>query len=50
MDDYDRIQPGDMLQASVVMAIFVYHTAMHDELLPRKPPSAVHGSRPSNNR
>ncbi len=37
MDVYDRIQRGDMMQAAVIMASFVYHTAMRDEKLPRKP-------------
>jgi carboxypeptidase Q len=37
MDVYDRIQRGDMMQAAVVMASFVYHTATREEKLPRKP-------------
>lgn len=37
MDVYDHVIPGDMMQASVIMASFVYHTAMRDEKLPRKP-------------
>ena len=37
MDVYDRIQRGDMMQAAIVMASFVYHTAMREEKLPRKP-------------
>jgi carboxypeptidase Q len=37
MDVYDRIQRGDMMQGAVVMASFVYHTAMREEKLPRKP-------------
>jgi hypothetical protein len=37
MDVYDRIQRGDMMQSAVIMASFVYHTAMRNELLPRKP-------------
>lgn len=37
-DVYDRIQVDDMKQASVVMATFVYRTAMLDKLLPRKQP------------
>jgi len=36
-DVFDRIQPDDMKQASVVMAAFVYQTAMLDAKLPRKP-------------
>jgi carboxypeptidase Q len=37
MDVYDHIQPGDLMQASAIMASFVYNTAMRDEMLPRKP-------------
>jgi hypothetical protein len=37
MDVYDRVQEEDMKQASVIMASFVYHAAMRDEKLPRKP-------------
>jgi Zn-dependent M28 family amino/carboxypeptidase len=37
MDVYDRIQADDMKQASVIMASFVYNTAMRDKKLPRKP-------------
>lgn len=37
MDVYDRIQPGDLMQASAIVASFVYHTANRPELLPRKP-------------
>jgi hypothetical protein len=37
IDVYDRLQKDDLMQASVVMASFVYHTAMRDALLPRKP-------------
>ncbi len=36
-DVYDRIQEDDMKQAAVIMAAFVYNTAMRDEKLPRKP-------------
>ncbi len=36
MDVYDRIQEDDVKQASIIMASFVYHTAMLDERLPRK--------------
>jgi hypothetical protein len=35
-DNYDRIQADDMKQASVIMAAFVYQTAMMDEKMPRK--------------
>jgi hypothetical protein len=37
MDVYDRVQPGDLMQASAIIASFVYHTANRDDLLPRKP-------------
>ena len=43
MDFFDRVQRDDMLQMSVVVAVFAYDTAMLDERLPRKAlPSAVH--------
>ncbi len=37
MDVYERIQEDDVKKASIIMATFVYQTAMRDELLPRKP-------------
>lgn len=37
MDAYDRAQPGDLMQAVVVIASFVYHAANREEKLPRKP-------------
>jgi Zn-dependent M28 family amino/carboxypeptidase len=37
MDSYDRVSANDLMQASIVVASFVYHTAMRDEKLPRKP-------------
>jgi carboxypeptidase Q len=37
MDTYERLSPGDLAQAAVVEAIFVYNTAMRDLMLPRKP-------------
>ncbi len=37
MDAYDRLQPGDMMQASAVIAVLAYHAANREELLPRKP-------------
>jgi carboxypeptidase Q len=37
MDTYERLQPADLAQAAVVEAIFVYNTAMRDQMLPRKP-------------
>jgi carboxypeptidase Q len=35
MDVYDRLIEEDLMQAAVVMATFVYHAAMRDEVLPR---------------
>ena len=37
MDVYDRIQPGDLMQASAIVASFVYNTATRPDMLPRKP-------------
>ncbi len=37
MDTYERVNTNDLMQASIIMASFVYHTAMRDEKLPRKP-------------
>ena len=37
MDVYERIQEDDAKQASIIMASFVYHAAVRDERLPRKP-------------
>lgn len=37
MDTYERLQPADLKQAATVEAIFVYNTAMRDQMLPRKP-------------
>ena len=36
MDFFDRVQRDDMLQMSVVAAVFAYNTAMLNERLPRK--------------
>ncbi len=36
MDTFERLQPTDLKQAAVVEAIFVYNTAMRDQMLPRK--------------
>jgi hypothetical protein len=48
MDVYDRIQREDMMQASVIMASFVYHAAMRDAMFPRKAmPSPSPGPSPS---
>ncbi|HTY61410.1 MAG TPA: M20/M25/M40 family metallo-hydrolase [Acidobacteriota bacterium] len=37
MDVYDRLQKEDLMEASVVMAAFVYNAAMRDEPFPRRP-------------
>jgi hypothetical protein len=37
MDVYDRLQPDDLKQISVIVASFVYEAAMRDQPLPRKP-------------
>ena len=36
-DVYERLSPSDLKQAAVVEAIFVYNTAMRDQMLPRTP-------------
>ncbi|WP_337174938.1 M20/M25/M40 family metallo-hydrolase [Paludisphaera sp.] len=47
MDVYDRAQADDLRQASIIMAAFVYNTAMMDEKLPRKPAPVRPEGRPS---
>jgi carboxypeptidase Q len=37
IDVYDHLRKNDLMQASVIMASFVYDAAMRDEKLPRKP-------------
>jgi len=37
MDVYDHTVKGDLMQNAVIVASFVYHTAMRDRKLPRKP-------------
>ena len=37
MDVYERLQREDLMQASVVIATFVYQAAMRDGMMPRKP-------------
>jgi hypothetical protein len=34
MDLYDRVQPGDLMQGSAIMAWFVYNTANRAEMMP----------------
>ena len=36
MDVFDRIQADDMKQMSIILAAFVYQTAMMDDKMPRK--------------
>ena len=36
MDVYEHVIPGDVMQASIIMATFVYHAAMRDKKFPRK--------------
>lgn len=38
LDVYDHVQPGDLMQASAVLASFVYDAATRPRMLPRKPP------------
>jgi carboxypeptidase Q len=40
MDFYDRVQPGDLMQAAAIEAWFVYNTAVRQEMLPRLPTPA----------
>lgn len=37
MDGYDRAQAADLIQASIIVASFVYHAANRKDMLPRKP-------------
>jgi hypothetical protein len=37
MDTYDHLSISDLQQAAVVVAAFVYNTAMRNEMIPRKP-------------
>lgn len=37
MDNYDHLSIEDLQQAAVIVAAFVYNTAMRDEMIPRKP-------------
>ena len=45
MDTYERLEEGDLKQMSVIVASFVYHTAMRDEKLPRKPLATISTNR-----
>jgi Zn-dependent M28 family amino/carboxypeptidase len=37
MDTYDHVLEDDLKQSAAVAASFIYHVAMRDEMLPRKP-------------
>jgi hypothetical protein len=37
MDTYDHLSIADLQQAAVIVAAFVYNTAMRTDMLPRKP-------------
>lgn len=37
IDVYDKVQKSDMMQAAMIMASFVAHTANRDDMFPRKP-------------
>jgi carboxypeptidase Q len=37
MDNYDHLSMDDLKQAAVILAAFVYNTAMRPDMLPRKP-------------
>jgi len=46
MDIYDHCIAEDIIQSAIVMACFIYHTSMRDEMLPRKPlPKMTEGSK-----
>jgi carboxypeptidase Q len=47
MDVYDRIQAGDLMQASAIIASFVYNAANRPEMLPRKPLPAAQPVKPA---
>jgi hypothetical protein len=36
MDVYDKLVPDDMRRNAVILAMFLYHAAMRDDLLPRE--------------
>jgi hypothetical protein len=41
LDVYEEAVPDDLKQASVILASFVYHAAMRDEMLPRPVPQGA---------
>ncbi len=46
-DVFERLQREDLMQASVVLATFVWHAAMRDAKLPRKPMPKEEPARPA---
>lgn len=40
LDVYDHVQPGDLMQASAILASFVYNAATRPGMLSRKPQPA----------
>src|SRR5262249_49249543 len=46
MDVYERLQREDLMQASVIIASFVYDAAMRDGMMPRKPMPKAEPRRP----
>jgi hypothetical protein len=47
MDVWERLQAPDMMKNAVIVAAFVYHAAVRDEKLPRKPLPAPQPERPT---
>ncbi len=41
MDSYDHLMADDLKQAATIIATFVYHAAMRDQKIPRKPAPAA---------
>ena len=41
MDTYERLEEGDLKQMAVIVASFVYHAAMRNDKMPRKPVAVV---------
>ena len=46
MDVYDHLEREPLMQASVVVASFLYHAAMRPEKLPRAPMPVPNPSKP----
>ena len=36
-DFYERLREKDLKQSAIVMAVFAYHAAMRDQMIPRAP-------------